>query len=58
MAVKQNTRKYTLDATLTETESATLTLEELRAFMEHNDEYNPRVRAVTFEVDDAVSDPS
>jgi hypothetical protein len=58
MAVKQNTRKYTLDAALTDTESATLTLEELRAFMEHNDEYNPRVRAVTFEVDDAVSDPS
>lgn len=58
MAVKQHSRRFTLDPANTETESTTLTLDDLRAFIEHNEEYNPRLRAVTFEVDDAVSDPS
>ncbi|MFD1515079.1 hypothetical protein [Halomarina rubra] len=58
MAVKHYSRRYTLDPANTDTESTTLTLEDLRAFIEDNEEYNPRLRAVTFEVDDAVSDPS
>lgn len=58
MAVKQYSRRFTLDPALTDSESSTLTLDELRTFIEDHEEYNPRLRAVTFEVDDAVSDPS
>lgn len=58
MAVKQYRRKYTLDPRETDDESTTLTLADLQRFMERNEEYNPAVRAVTFEVDDAVADPS
>ena len=58
MAVKQHSRRFTLDPSFTDSDSSTLTLEELQAFIDDNEEYNPRLRAVTFEVDDAVSDPS
>ncbi|MFC5972869.1 hypothetical protein ACFPYI_16150 [Halomarina salina] len=58
MAAKQYSRRFTLDPTLTESRSSTLTLDDLQTFIDDHEEYNPRVRAVTFEVDDAVSDPS
>ena len=58
MAVKQHSRRFTLDPTLTDSDTSTLTLDELQAFIDDHEEYNPRLRAVTFEVDDAVTDPS
>ena len=58
LARRRHSRRFTLDASQFGTDSGTLTLEDLRTFIEDHEEYNPRLRAVTFEVDDAVTDPS
>ncbi|MWG36082.1 hypothetical protein [Halomarina oriensis] len=54
---EQYGRRDTLDPQETNGDSTTLTLDDLQTFLEHDEEYNQTLRAVTFEVDDAVTDP-
>ncbi|WP_254535199.1 hypothetical protein [Halomarina litorea] len=55
---RKRPRRFTLDATSATGSNRTLTLADLERFMADNEAFAPRLRSVTFELDDAVTDHS
>jgi Ca2+-binding EF-hand superfamily protein len=56
---RRRSRRFTLDFTMLDGDSeGAITLADLRRFVDENEQYDPRIRSVTFELDDAELDYS